>query len=57
MERVDKVSNRFSMWSMVIVFYYLQGLKTFQPKMFVNFCLVDHIPEDDFYPILNRPLI
>ena len=34
----------------------MQGSKTFQPKMFVNFCLADHIPEDNFYRILKQTL-
>jgi len=34
----------------------MQGSKTFQPKIFVNFCLADHIPEDNFYRILNQTL-
>jgi hypothetical protein len=26
----------------------MQGDKNFTPKMLVNFCLADHIPEDNF---------
>jgi len=31
----------------------MQGDKIFTPKMFVNFCLTDHIPQDNFYRILK----
>jgi len=34
----------------------MQGTKTFQPKMFVNFRLDEHIPKDDFYRVLKRTL-
>ena len=34
----------------------MQGDKTFTPKMFVNFCLADHIPKDNFYSVLKRIL-
>ena len=32
----------------------MQGTKIFQPKMFVNFRLDEHIPKDDFYRILKK---
>ena len=31
----------------------MQGSKQFRAKMFVNFCLADHIPQDNFYRILK----
>lgn len=31
----------------------MQGDKNFTPKMFVNFCLADHIPQDNFYRVLK----
>ena len=31
----------------------MQGSKNFQPKMFVNFRLDEHVPEDNFYRILK----
>lgn len=31
----------------------MQGSKKFQPKMFVNFRLDEHVPEDNFYRILK----
>jgi len=31
----------------------MQGTKNFQPKMFVNFRLDEHIPEDNFYRIIK----
>lgn len=31
----------------------MQGTKNFQPKMFVNFRLDEHIPQDNFYRILK----
>lgn len=34
----------------------MQGSKNFQPKMFVNFRLDEHIPKDDFYRILKSTL-
>jgi len=34
----------------------MQGKKSFQPKLFTNFCLSDYIPDDNFYKILKREL-
>ena len=34
----------------------MQGSKDFQPKMFVNFRLDEHIPKDNFYRILKGVL-
>ena len=34
----------------------MQGTKTFQPKMFVNFRLDEHIPKNDFYRILKSTI-
>jgi len=34
----------------------MQGEKNFTPKMFVNFCLADHIPKDNFYRVLKTIL-
>ncbi len=34
----------------------MQGSKQFQPKMFVNFRLDEHIPEDNFYRVLKSVL-
>ena len=31
----------------------MQGSKDFSPKMFINFCLADHIPQDNFYRVLK----
>lgn len=31
----------------------MQGDKIFSPKMFVNFCLADHVPQDNFYRVLK----
>ncbi len=31
----------------------MQGTKNFQPEMFVNFRLDEHIPQDNFYRILK----
>jgi len=34
----------------------MQGHKKFTPKLFFNFCLPDHIPEDNFYKVLKKEL-
>lgn len=34
----------------------MQGHKKFTPKLFFDFCLPDHIPEDNFYKILKKEL-
>ncbi len=32
----------------------MQGHKKFTPKLFLNFCLPDHIPDDNFYKVLKE---
>jgi len=34
----------------------MQGKKEFEPKLFVNFQLPDHIPDDNFYKVLKSKL-
>ena len=34
----------------------MQGKKKFSPKLFLNFCLPDHIPDDNFYKVLKEQL-
>ena len=34
----------------------MQGKKKFKPKLFLNFCLPDVIPDDNFYKVLKKKL-